>query len=68
MNETYSDDVSYHRLYIMQWWTTLASCWDGLSNNMREKLFNFILGIQFNFLKQGAKLKAWVFRCIQNSV
>ena len=53
--------------YIIQWWTTLTSHWDGLSQYMYEKLFHFILGIQFfNLLKQGTKLKAQVSRCIQN--
>ena len=36
---------------------------------MCEKLLHFILGIRcFNFLKQSTKLKAWVSRCIQNSL
>ena len=54
--------------YILEWWATLTSRWDCLSQYMCEKLFHFIYEIQcFNFLKQGTKLKAWVCRCIHNS-
>ena len=54
--------------YIIQWWATLKSRWDGLSQYMCKKLFYFMKMIQcFNFLKQGTKLKSWVSRCIQNS-
>ena len=28
--------------YIIQWWATLASRWDGLSQYICEKLFHFI--------------------------
>ena len=49
------------QFYIIQWWTTLTSHWDGLSQYMYGNLFHFILGIQFfNLLKQGTRLKAQV--------